>query len=61
MRFEALTPKEKDRIHEGALEILAEVGLQLPASSGVAARLAGAGLRLSDETRRTPGCRRTTG
>jgi trimethylamine--corrinoid protein Co-methyltransferase len=51
MRFEALTPKEKDRIHEGALEVLAEVGLQLPASSGVAARLAGAGLRLSDDGR----------
>lgn len=51
MRFEALTPKEKDRIHEGALEVLEGVGLQLPASSAVAARLAGAGLRQSADGR----------
>ena len=51
MRFEALTDSERKEIHEGALRLLEEVGLLLPASSPLAGRLRSAGLRTGDDNR----------
>ncbi len=49
MQCEALTPREKDRVHEAALEILQDVGLLLPRGSTIASRLRDAGLRVADD------------
>ncbi|MEE9291681.1 MAG: trimethylamine methyltransferase family protein, partial [Acidobacteriota bacterium] len=51
MAFESLTRSERKEIHEGALRLLEEVGLLLPASSPLAARLRSAGLRIGDDSR----------
>ncbi|HEU4401896.1 MAG TPA: trimethylamine methyltransferase family protein, partial [Candidatus Polarisedimenticolia bacterium] len=45
MRFEALTDQERVRLHEEALRLLEDVGMLLPATSTVAARLRDNGLR----------------
>jgi trimethylamine--corrinoid protein Co-methyltransferase len=51
MQFEALTSRERDRIHEAALEILQDVGLLLPGGSRVTERLCEAGLRVAADGR----------
>ena len=51
MRIEALTAKEITQVHEGALRTLAEVGMGLPASSPLAARLREAGLEIGGDDR----------
>lgn len=51
MQFEPLTSREKDRVHEVALEILQDVGLVLPGAPGLAGRLRDAGLRIAADGR----------
>jgi trimethylamine--corrinoid protein Co-methyltransferase len=51
MQFEALSARDKDRVHEAALAILQDVGLAIPGSSRVAARLRDAGLPVAPDGR----------
>jgi trimethylamine--corrinoid protein Co-methyltransferase len=51
MRIEALTAKEIEQVHDAALQTLAEVGMQVPGASGLAARLRKAGLEITGDDR----------
>jgi trimethylamine--corrinoid protein Co-methyltransferase len=51
MRIEALTSKEIEQVHDAALQTLAEVGMQVPAASALAARLRKAGLEITGDDR----------
>ena len=49
MRFEALTDKERARIHDSSLKILEETGLRVPSASMLTGRLREAGLEVGDD------------
>jgi trimethylamine--corrinoid protein Co-methyltransferase len=51
MRIEALTAKEIEQVHDAAFRTLAEVGMQVPAASALAARLRKAGLEITGDDR----------
>ena len=51
MRIEALTAKEIEQVHDAALQTLAEVGMQVPGASALAARLRKAGLEITGDDR----------
>jgi trimethylamine--corrinoid protein Co-methyltransferase len=51
MRIEALTAKEITQVHAAALQTLAEVGMEVPGDSPLAARLRHAGLEISGDDR----------
>jgi trimethylamine--corrinoid protein Co-methyltransferase len=51
MRIEALTAKEIEEVHDAALQTLAEVGMQVPSASALAARLRKAGLEITGDDR----------
>ena len=51
MRFEALGERDTIAVHEAALAVLEETGLQVPAASDAAERLRGKGLRIAADGR----------
>jgi trimethylamine--corrinoid protein Co-methyltransferase len=51
MRIEALSAKEIEQVHDAALHTLAEIGMELPADSALAARLREAGLETAGDDR----------